>query len=144
MNSKITDIEKYMYKIIAITFFIIVVSSLESLMLAKSVEMYDQYILLNPGNSMNDYIGIVILNFMTTIFEPVILTIFTLFTYKKYGISKLYKFIFSIVLALRLFNIIISLRTYSIFYYALIILYIILIMLVIRAPKNKRKVTNVF
>lgn len=140
MNQKrIKQLEKYLYRLIIVTFLIILVSSLESFILAKSSELSNLYRSLNPGSSESEYINAVLVNFLLSIFEPSLLTLFTFFTYKRFGITKIYKFVFSIILGLRLFNLILSARVNSIFYYILILLYVILIIVVIKAPVNKRK-----
>lgn len=132
--------EKYLLRILIITFLIVLVSSMESLMLAKSTEFLEAFLKNNPGSSQGDYLNTIIMSFLASIFEPVIISIYTFTTYKKLGIKKIYKFIFAAILGLRLFNTIISFRLNSVFYYILIILYILLIICVIKAPVNKRKV----
>ena len=132
--------EKYLLRILIITFLIVLVSSMESLMLAKSTEFLDSFLKSNPGSSQGDYLNTIIMSFLASIFEPVIISIYTFATHKKLGIKKIYKFIFAAILGLRLFNTIISFRLNSVFYYILIILYILLIICVIKVPVNKRKV----
>lgn len=141
MTQKIKKLqEKYLLRILIITALIILVSSMEALMLAKSTEFLNAFLKNNPGSSQGEYLNVIIITFLSAIFEPVIISIYTFATYKKLGIKKIYKFIFAAILALRLFNTIISFRLNSIFYYILIILYILLIICVMKAPVNKRKV----
>lgn len=140
MENKNIQIEKYVKRIILVTFLIILVSSMEAFILAKSSELIKAYIETNPGSSTGDYINVVLLNYFVRIIEPVIITLFTVLTYKKFGISRLYKFFFAAIIALKLFNLVIRFEFYSIFYYLLIALYLLLLVLVSTAPESKRKV----
>lgn len=142
MREKQDKINIYIYKLIAISFLIILVNSLESFVYAKSNEFLNQYLQLKPGSTADDYISLVLVNYFISIMEAVIITIFTVFTYKRFGITKLYKFIFGAIVLLRLFNTVLKFNTSSLFYYINIILYILLFILIITAPLTKRKVNN--
>lgn len=139
-NNKILN--KYIYRLLIISFLIIFVNSLESLIYAKSNELLNSYLKLNPNSTANDYLNIVLTNYFASIIETVIITIFTVFTYKKFGITKLYKFIFGAIVFLRIFNTILKFNFSSVFYYLSNILYIILLVLIVTAPITKRKVNN--
>lgn len=140
MQKNIKELDKYFIKISIVSLLIVIVSGLESLMLAKSSELINAYIDLNPGLTINDYLGVVLINYFIGIMEPLLLVLYTAFTYKKYGIKKIYKIVFPILLALRMFNIFLSFRTASIFYYIILGLYLLLIIFVAFAPERKRKV----
>lgn len=140
MEKKNLEIEKYVKRLILVTFSIIMISSMEAFILAKSSELIEAYIETNPGSIPGDYINVVLLNYFVRIIEPVIITLFTVFTYKKFGINRLYKFFFSAIIALKLFNLVIRFEFNSIFYYLLIALYLLLLVLVSTAPESKRKV----
>lgn len=141
-KEKLLKEKKLIKNMLIITFFIILFASLESFIMAKSKELYEAYIQLNKDKTFDDYLSLIMINYFATIIEPVIISLFTFFTYKKYGISSLYKIIFSILMALRIFNFTLKFQTQSIFYYAIITLYIIFLILIITAPITKRKVKN--
>lgn len=140
MGRNNSQIESYVRKLTIVTALIILVASLEAIILAKSSELIDLYLEANPGAKQNNYTEIILINYFLRIIEPVIVTLFTVFRYKRFGISKLYKFFFAAIIVLKLFNLVIGLEVNSIFYYLLIILYLILLGLVSRAPESKRKV----
>ena len=142
MRENIKNLNKYIYRLLILSFLIILVNSLESFIYAKSSELLQSFLEVNPGSTADDYLSIVLINYFVSIVEPVIITLFTVFTYKKYGITKLYKFIFSAILALKFFNIVLKFNFSSVFYFVNIILYILLLILIINAPITKRKVKN--
>lgn len=140
MERRDSKIETYTKRLILVTAIIIAVASLEAIVLAKSVELIGAHLEANPNSDQNAYTQIVLINYFMRIIEPVIITLFTFFTYKKFGISKLYKFFFSAIIFLKLFNLVIGFEVYSLFYYLLIGLYLLLLGLVATAPESKRKV----
>lgn len=131
-------IDKFLKNIIIVSGLIVFISSIEALITAKSKDLLDVFFKLNSDNTAEDFFNIVIINYFITILEPVLISLFSLFGLKKFGITSLYKIVFSIILIMRLFNIVISFRTNSIFYYLIIILYLLLIYLIISVPKLKR------
>lgn len=143
MRENNKNLNKYIYRLLIISFLIILVNSLESFVFAKSSELFQSYLEVNPGSTADDYLSVVLTNYFVSIVEAVIITIFTVFTYKKYGITKLYKIIFGAIVALRLFNTVLKFNFSSVFYFLNIILYILLFVLIITAPITKRKVKNV-
>ncbi|MDO4604680.1 MAG: hypothetical protein Q4B23_01740 [Helcococcus sp.] len=142
MKENNKNLNKYIYRLLIISFFIILVNSLESFIHAKSNELVQSFIKVNPGSTANDYLSVVLINYFMSIVEAVIITIFTVFTYKKYAITKLYKFIFGAIVLLRIFNTVIKFNFSSVFYFLNITLYILLFILIITAPITKRKVKN--
>ena len=142
MKENINNLIIYIYRLLIISFFIILVNSLESFIHAKSNELVQSFIKVNPGSTANDYLSVVLINYFMSIVEAVIITIFTVFTYKKYAITKLYKFIFGVIVLLRIFNTVIKFNFSSVFYFLNITLYILLFILIITAPITKRKVNN--
>ena len=136
---KLNENDKFTNRILIVTFLIIIVASLEAFILAKSKDLLDIYLGIHPKDSPNDYLNTVIINFLINIFEPILISLYTFFTYKKYGIAPVFKFIFGGIILVRLINIGLKMNFESIFYYLLIILYIIFFILIINAPK-KRKV----
>lgn len=143
MNSKekIINDNKIITRILIVAALIIFVASMEAFMLAKSSELLDIYMELNPGDMPSDYVNIVLINFLLNIFEPLLIALYVFLTYRKYGANKLFKFIFGGIILIRLVNIILRFNIGSIFYYLLIILYIVFFIVIINTPV-KRKVKN--
>lgn len=139
MNNRKISIEdkRKVNRIYIVALIIIVIASLEAIMLAKSRELIKLYMELNPGNTVSDYVGIVLINFLINIMEPVLISIYTYFTVYRYGINKIFKIVFSAIVILRLVNIIIKFNFNSIFYYLLIIFYVIFLFCIINAPTKR-------
>lgn len=142
MKENNKNLNKYIYRLLITSFLIILVNSLESFIYAKSNELFQSFLKINPTSTANDYLSVVLTNYFVSIIEAVIITLFTVFTYKKYKITKLYKFIFGAIVLLRIFNTVLKFNFSSVFYFLNIILYILLFVLIINAPITKRKVKN--
>ena len=134
--------KKFVNKLVIITILIVLVASSEAFIMAKSKELMEMYLNISKDKTPNDYLSLVMFNYFMNVFEPIAITVFTFFSHKKYGISSLYKIIFSAIIGLRIFNILLKFETSSLFYYLIIILYIIYLILLITAPITKRKVNN--
>ncbi|NLW52549.1 MAG: hypothetical protein GXY87_04200 [Tissierellia bacterium] len=143
MNSKeiMKQDNRIINRILIIAALIIFVASLEAFMLAKSSELLDIYMKINPGDTQNDYVNVVLINFLLNIFEPILISIYVFFTYRKYGANKLFRFIFGGIVFIRLANIVLRFNYGSIFYYLLVILYILFFVVIVTTPL-KRKVKN--
>lgn len=131
---------KTVNRLLIITALIIFIASLEAFTLGKNQDLLKVFLDLNKNNTPSDYMGIIITNYFFNIFEVILITLFTFFSYKKYGISKLFKIIFSLIILIKTINIIISFKTNSIFYYLIVLLYITYLLVLIQAPITKRKV----
>ncbi|WP_282926250.1 hypothetical protein [Helcococcus kunzii] len=143
MNSKKLILEKkYIKRLIIATILIIFVATCEAFIMAKSKELMETYMKLNKDKSVSDYLSLVMFSYFLNIIEPVAITVFTFFSHKEYGISSLYKIIFSAIIGLRILNTILKFETSSLFYYLMIILYIIYLIILLNAPITKRKVKN--
>lgn len=139
-NIKYKKEKKTVNRLLIITALIIFIASLEAFNLGKNQDLLKVFLELNKNNFPSDYMGIIITNYFYNIFEVILITLFTFFTYKKYGISKLFKIIFSLIILIKTINIIISFKTNSIFYYLIVLLYICYLLVIIKAPITKRKV----
>ncbi|MFM1542342.1 hypothetical protein ABGF49_06270 [Helcococcus ovis] len=139
-NIKYKKEKKTVNRLLIITALIIFIASLEAFNLGKNQDLLKVFLELNKNNSPSDYMEIIITNYFYNIFEVILITLFTFFTYKKYGISKLFKIIFSLIILIKTINIIISFKTNSIFYYLIVLLYICYLLVIIKAPITKRKV----
>lgn len=129
---------KFVNRLLIVAFVIVFLASLEALMMAKSMDIFDAFIEKNPDMNFDQYISFVLVNFFSTIFEPVLIALFTFFTYKKLGINKIYKIVFGIIVLLKIVNIITKFQLDSIFYYAIIVFYIIFFIVIVTAPKKER------
>jgi len=141
-SNKLILEKKYVKRLIIATILIILVASSEAFIMAKSKELMETFLNISKDKTPNDYLSLVMFNYFMNIFEPIAITLFSFFSHKKHGISSLYKIIFSAIIGLRLFNIILKFETSSLFYYLMIILYIIYLIILLTAPITKRKVNN--
>lgn len=129
--------KKFVKRLVIVTTLLVIISSIEAIIMAKSKELFDAYIIINKNHTFSDYISLVLVNYFSTIFEAIIITLFTFFTYNKYGISSLYKIFFSAIIFMKLVNYLLKFNTSSVFYFLTIILYIILLITLVTAPNRK-------
>lgn len=137
-------INKYLIKLLIIASLIIIFSSIEALMLAKSRDFFEAYLQNNPNTDFDEYIGLVIINFFGNIFEPLLISLFTFFTYKKFGITKVYKIVFGIIVLLKIINIVLKFQLTSIFYYLILVFYILFLIIILLAPTRKKVQNDIF
>lgn len=128
-------------KILIISSIIIFIASLEALLQAKSSELLNAYLKAFPNESPNDYLGLIMVNYFYNIIEVIMITLFTVFGMKRFGITVMYKIVFSVMLILRIVNFVLTFKTNSVFYYILIVLYIILLFIISTSKITKRKVS---
>lgn len=133
------NIETGVNSILILTLAIIFVSSMEALMMAKSKEIFEAYMSESANHTSSDYISYVLLGFISNIFEPIIISLYTFFTYKKYKVNNIYKFVFCSVIFVKMLNIALKLHLASIFYFILLVLYAILFFTIAYLPKTKKK-----
>lgn len=118
--------------ILFITIIIILVGSLEALINSKSIEAYDSYREVFKDSTFRDYMSFVIINYFITILEPIIISLFLFLTYNKIKLNWLYALVFGGMILIKIINILFSFNIYSIFYYLILGLYIILFIFVIK------------
>lgn len=133
---------KIINRILIISGLILFVASLEAMMSAKSIELYEAFKILSPNANQSDFINYILLNFSYNILEPILISLYTFFTYKKYGITKVYKFVFCGIILIRFIIILMKFNTGSIFYYVMVLLYFIFFLIVATTPLKKRTVKN--
>lgn len=138
MTNRKTDENKIINRILLICALIVLVSSLEALMLGKSKESYEAFIAVNDELTGNYYMSLVLVNLIRNIIEPFLISLYVFFTYKRHGFPKVFKFAFGTIIALKIFNLIITFNVGSIFYYLLLILNIIFFIVIITIPKKGR------
>lgn len=124
---------------LAITVAIIMFASIEALMLAKSKNIYDAYLIANPNFTSQDFINFVLIGFINNIFEPIILSLYSFFTYKKYKFNRIHKFVFCAVILIKMINIASKFAISSIFYFILLLLYALLLITIAYLPTDKKK-----
>lgn len=124
---------------LSLTVAIIIFSSIEALMLAKSKEIYDAYLMANPNFTSQDFINFVLIGFISNIFEPIVISLYSFFTYKKYRFNRIYKFVFCTIILIKMINIAFKFAVSSIFYFILLILYALLFMTIAYLPTKKNK-----
>lgn len=124
-------------KILLVSSAIIFFSSLEAILNAKSVEVYETFMIVNKGATQTDFINIILINFLLNILEPVLISLYTFFTYKKYGITKLYKFVFCAIILVRIINLIVKDNFSSLLYIVIVSLYLVFFVIVALLPLEK-------
>lgn len=133
------NIEMGINIMLSLTVAIIIFSSIEALMLAKSKEIYDAYLMANPNFTSQDFINFVLIGFISNIFEPIVISLYSFFTYKKYRFNRIYKFVFCTIILIKMINIAFKFAVSSIFYFILLILYALLFMTIAYLPTKKNK-----
>lgn len=128
-------------KILIVSSLIILISSLESFMMAKDRGLYEIFLSNNEAvTNFSDYINLILINYIFSIAIPLIITIYTYFTLDKYGLNfstrnfLFYRIFFGGMVLIQLVNMVLQFSLTSIFYYINIVLYIILLVLVIKKP----------
>lgn len=104
-------------------------------MMAKDVEIYRQALNKNPGLSFNDYINSVIFTLFIRALGPVVISLYTFFTIKKYGVNFSYKVFFGGMTLIEIVNLVLEFRTGSVFYYLAIGLNIVLLVIIGREER---------
>lgn len=138
INNK-SSIPYYLNKILIISAIIIFFASLEALDMAKSPALFSKYITIYPNSSFNEFINYVLINYFTTILEPVIIALFSFFTYKKFSINWVYKLFFGGMVLIRAILLFLKLNTGSPYYYIIIVLYLIYFVIIVTIKNTKRK-----
>lgn len=126
---------KFLLKILIISFVIIINFSLEAMMMAKDPSVFDTISKMKPGLSYDDFLNSIIFSLFIKIINPITISLYTFFTIKKYGINKTYKLFFGAMTLISLVNLFFSFSLGSIFYYLGLILNIILLIVISRQER---------
>ncbi len=126
---------KFLLKILIISFVIIINFSLEAMMMAKDPSVFDTISKMKPGLSYDDFLNSIIFSLFIKIINPITISLYTFFTIKKYGINKTYKLFFGAMTLISLVNLFFSFSIGSIFYYLGLILNIILLIVISRQER---------
>ncbi len=127
--------EKFLLKILIVSALIILASSIEALMMAKDIEVYREILKNNPGLGFDEYINSVVFNLFIRVLSPVVISLYTFFTVKKYGVNFSYKLFFGGMTLIEIVQLILQFRIGSIFYYIVIILNFILLFIIGREER---------
>lgn len=127
--------EKFLLKILMISFIIIVNFSLEAMMMAKDPSVFDAISKLKPGLSYDDFLNSIIFSLFTKVINPITISLYTFFTIKKYGINKTYKLFFGAMTIISIVNLFFTFSLGSVFYYLGLILNIILLIVIVRQER---------
>lgn len=127
--------EKFLLKILMISFIIIVNFSLEAMMMAKDPSVFDAISKLKPGLSYDDFLNSIIFSLFTKVINPITISLYTFFTIKKYGINKTYKLFFGAMTLISIVNLFFTFSLGSVFYYLGLILNIILLIVIVRQER---------
>lgn len=117
---------------------IILVASLETLLLAKSKELYMAFKAVHSGSTAGEYIGIVFINFLMNILEPILISLYLFLSRRKHAVSPLTKFIFSGLIVIRMVALVAVWNVKSIFYYAIIVLYLLFLGAIVALPATRK------
>jgi hypothetical protein len=140
MEEKKEKRKKRLMKILIISAAIIFFSSLESLTLAKDRSLFEVFLKKGQIGDFNQYLNLVIVNYLFSIIIPIVISIFTLFNIEKYGLNFetrsffYYRLFFGGMILIQIINIILQFSLSSIFYYIKILLYIFLLLAVTKKP----------
>lgn len=126
---------KFLLKILIISFVIIINFSLEAMMMAKDPSVFDTISKMKPGLSYDDFLNSIIFSLFIKIINPITISLYTFFTIKKYGINKTYKIFFGSMTLISLVNLFFSFSIGSMFYYLGLILNIILLIVISRQER---------
>ncbi len=116
---------------ILIAGLIIFISSLESLMVAKSVEAFEAFKELTGESDFSVFINYTLQNYMMNIIEPIIITLYTYFTFHKIRINRYYHLFFGMIVLVRIILLVVMFNYQSVIYYVIIFLYAMYFMSVI-------------
>lgn len=143
MQEKRKAKDKWFMKILLVSSFIILISSLEAFMMAKDRTLFEIFLRNNDAvNTFSDYLNLVLINYIFSIGIPLIITIYTYLTLDKYGVNfstrsfLFYRIFFGGMILIQIVNMVLKFSLTSIFYYINIILYLVLLILVVRKPKR--------
>ena len=127
--------EKFLLKILIISFIIIVNFSLEAMMMAKDPSVFEAISKLKPGLSYDDFLNSIIFSLFTKVINPITISLYTFFTIKKYGVNKTYKLFFGAMTLISIVNLFFTFSLGSVFYYLGLILNIILLIVIVRQER---------
>jgi len=132
--------KKQLYIILAAAALVIFASSLDVLMRVKDASIFEAwkesaiafgtFTSENPP-TLNDYVGVELFRYLFKIAIPVGFELLTFLTYQKLTLTKIYIFIWSVLLVGGLAYTFFELNFYSVFYYLVIAGYLILILTVL-------------
>lgn len=134
--NKLKKDEKFLMKILIVSALIIFFISLEAIILAKDYNNFNEFRKNVSDISYDDYLNLIIMNMFLGVLNPIIISLYTFFTIKKYGINNIYKMFFGFATVLSLANIILQFRIKSIFYYLVIILHLILFYFIVSKERT--------
>lgn len=132
--------KKQLYIILAAAALVIFASSLDVLMRVKDASLFEAWkesaIAFGTFSSenppiLNDYVGVELFRYLFKIAIPVGFALLTFLTYQKLTLTKIYIFIWSVLLVGGLAYTFFELNYYSVFYYLVIAGYLILILTVL-------------
>lgn len=133
------ELSKNLKRLLIISLLIIILSSLEALINAKSLEAFKIYQEVFPEHNIQDYLSFIVLNYIFNIFEPIVLSLFLYFTRNRLKPNKLYGIVFGGMIGIKLLNKFLTFNIGSIFYYILLALYILLLISTVRYSTKREE-----
>ncbi len=138
MNEITQERNRWLLRILVVSALIILFASAEAFIMAKSQEMFEAFLQVSPGGDFSSYIDMVLFHFMLNIIEPIIISLYTYFIIHKGGVTFTYRIFFGAILIIRLVHLVLQFRIQSLFYYALIALFVLLFVVVVHVPYGKK------
>lgn len=133
---------KRLIVMVVIAGLIIFISSLESLMVAKSTEAFEAFKKLTGSSDFSVFINYTLQNYFMNIIEPIIITLYTYFTFNRIRINKYYHLFFGMIVFIRIILLVVMFNYQSIVYYIIIALYAMYFVSVITMDNTKKEVKS--
>ncbi len=128
---------KHLTIMIVIAGLIIFVASLESLMITKSSEAFKAFQALTENVDFSVFISYTMQNYFMNIIEPIIITLYTYFTFDKITINRYYHLFFGMIVLVRIILLVVLFNYQSLLYYIIVALYVLYFIKVITINNKK-------
>ncbi len=137
MRDDMKKINKQLKSMVLLAALIIMIASLEALLIAKSSEAFLAFKTLTGGADFSTFISYTMQNYFMNIIEPIIITLYTYFTYNKITINRYYHLFFGAIVLVRIILLVISFNYQSVMNYIMIALYVLYFISVITINNQK-------
>lgn len=127
--------ERFLYQILIISALLILNFSLETMMMAKDPDIYSTIAKVKQELTYGDYLNALIFNLFIKVINPIVISLYTFFTIKKYGINMFYKIFFGGMTLIGIINHLLQFSFGSVFYYVGLILDIALLIVITRQER---------
>ncbi len=122
---------------VVIAGLIIFVASLEALLFAKNSEAFSAFKAMTGSVDFSTFISYTMQNYFMNIIEPIIITLYTYFTFNKITINRFYHLFFGMIVLVRIILLVVLFNYQSMMYYIMIALYVFYFISVITINNQK-------